>query len=195
MGRVYRNILIAWILLGIAFQMDVYFWILFPIVQGILLLYSIWKGKPSANFPSVKQLAFATISGVFIYGLFAIGKVMIVWIVPSLFENLNELYGLIQPKTGWHTVLVFLLIIPAEEWFWRGYVQTHLEGSAAYRISVSVSLYALAHLASGSILLVLAALVAGLIWALLYEYTKTILVPLISHLAFDLLLFVVFPLL
>ncbi|MGM7700781.1 lysostaphin resistance A-like protein [Pseudalkalibacillus sp. Hm43] len=195
MGNFFRSILLAYILIGVAFQSDAYFWIVFPLVQGVLLLFALVIKSAQLRFPSFKQWGIAIVSGIGIYGLFAIGKVLILAIVPSMFESLKDLYGLIQPKSIWHTILVFVLIIPAEEWFWRGYVQTRLQGSTPYRVFLSVSLYALAHLASGSILLVLAAFFAGLIWAYLYEYSKSIIVPLVSHLVFDILLFVVFPLL
>lgn len=186
---------IAILFLALAFQSGEYFWVVFPLVQGGLLILASLKGKPGIFKPSNKNLVIAVVSGVAIYLLFAIGKIMVVSLMPSMFEELTHLYALIKPETTWHTVLVFVLIIPAEEWFWRGYVQKKISGSVTKRIWVSVGLYALAHLASGSLLLVLAALLAGFVWAVLYEYSKNMIVPLVSHLIFDLLLFVLFPLL
>ncbi|MCF6136735.1 CPBP family intramembrane glutamic endopeptidase [Pseudalkalibacillus berkeleyi] len=195
MNKWITHTVIAIILLAFAFQSDAYFWVLFPLVQGSLLIVASLKGKPKVFKPSNKLLVIAVVSGVAIYLLFAIGKIMVVNLMPSMFEELTQLYGLIKPETTWQTVLVFILIIPAEEWFWRGYVQKKISGSVMKRIWISVGLYALAHLASGSLLLVLAALLAGFVWAILYEYTKNMIVPLVSHLIFDLLLFVLFPLL
>ncbi|WP_237563613.1 CPBP family glutamic-type intramembrane protease [Halalkalibacter okhensis] len=47
---------------------------------------------------------------------------------------------------------------------------------------------------TGSLLLVLAALFGGLLWSILYLKTRNILVPIISHIFFDILLLIVFPL-
>ncbi|WP_408010586.1 CPBP family intramembrane glutamic endopeptidase [Pseudalkalibacillus sp. A8] len=188
-------VLIAWIMLGYAFQSSENFWFLFPLVQGGLLLFALLLGKLMLKLPSKKQIAIGVGSGIVLYGLFAFGKLLVNVFMSGLFEELENLYGLISPKIWWHTLIVFTIIIPAEEFFWRGYVQSRLSGSVRFRLVLSVLLYALAHLASGSILLVLAALFAGIVWAILYEKTKNILVPLLSHLVFDILLFLAFPLL
>ncbi|WP_349410144.1 CPBP family intramembrane glutamic endopeptidase [Pseudalkalibacillus sp. SCS-8] len=195
MFKVVLPVLVAWLILGIAFQSKDEFWLLFPIVQGGLLLYAWWKARPSLGAPKAQQIFLAVVSGVFLYGLFAFGKTVVLSMAPTLFEELGALYGLIQPKTIWHTLLVFVLIIPAEEWFWRGFVQSSLPGSSVFRIGVAVTLYAAAHIASGSLLLVAAALVAGLFWGILYEYTQSLLPALISHWIFDLFFFLLFPLL
>ncbi len=188
-------VLISWIMLGYAFQSGGNFWVLFPVVQGGLLLFALVKGKLLVRILSKKQIAIGIGSGILLYGLFVFGKLLVLMFMPGLFEELESLYGLISPEIWWHTLIVFTIIIPAEEFFWRGYIQNRLAGSVSFRLGLSVLLYAFAHLASGSILLVLAALIAGFTWGILYEKTKNILVPLLSHLAFDLLLFLIFPLL
>ncbi|WP_221563616.1 CPBP family intramembrane glutamic endopeptidase [Alkalihalobacillus sp. TS-13] len=192
---VFLSVLMAWVGIGAAFQASGSFWVFFPLVQAGLLVFSIIKGKISWKNLSKNNVMVAVGSGIFIYGFFAIGKLLVILFIPSLFIQLENLYRMISPETLWHTLLVFIIIIPAEEWFWRGYVQNRLHGTVRFRVIISVLLYGGAHLASGSILLVLAALFAGFVWALLYEKTKNIWVPLMSHLVFDLLLFVLFPLL
>ncbi|WP_261132372.1 CPBP family intramembrane glutamic endopeptidase [Bacillus sp. Marseille-Q3570] len=192
---VFLSVLMAWIGLGAAFQASESFWVFFPLVQAGLLIFSILKGKISWNGLSIKNVLVAVGSGVFIYCFFAVGKLLVTLSIPSLFIQLENLYTMISPETWWHTLLVFVIIIPAEEWFWRGYVQNRLHGTARFRVIVSVLLYGGAHLGSGSILLVLAAVFAGFAWAILYEKTKNIWLPLLSHLVFDLLLFMLFPLL
>jgi uncharacterized protein len=192
---VFLSVLLAWVGLGAAFQASESFWVFFPLVQAGLLIFSIIKGKASWKNLNKKYTMVAVGSGIFIYGFFAVGKLLVRTFIPSLFIQLENLYRMISPETWWHTLLVFVIIIPAEERFWRGYVQNRLHGTVRFRLIISVLLYGGAHLASGSILLVLAALFAGFAWAILYEKTKNIWVPLVSHFVFDLLLFVLFPLL
>lgn len=47
---------------------------------------------------------------------------------------------------------------------------------------------------TGNPVLLLAALVCGLFWGLLYHFTKSLPLVVISHTAWDLLVFLVFPL-
>ncbi|MGB8000878.1 MAG: CPBP family glutamic-type intramembrane protease [Anaerobacillus sp.] len=56
-------------------------------------------------------------------------------------------------------------------------------------------LYAVAHFYSSAPLLILAAIEEGIAWGWLYEKRGNFWVPLLSHILFDLLVLVIFPLL
>ncbi|WP_257352037.1 CPBP family intramembrane glutamic endopeptidase [Pseudalkalibacillus decolorationis] len=191
----YLSLLFVMFGLGMAFQTKDYFWCVFPIVQGGILAFTLFIKNASINKLTFKDIRYGILSGILLYVLFALGKIVVITLFPTLFNNLLGLYELIQPRTWWHTLLVFMIIIPAEEMFWRGFVQQKLRDPTIHPVLISSSLYALAHLASGSLLLVLSALLAGFVWGFLYVRSQNILVPLLSHLVFDLLLFIIFPLL
>lgn len=79
-------------------------------------------------------------------------------------------------------ILAVIPVIAAEEWLWRGIVQERLGASRAL---LAASLYAAAHVTSGSLLLVGVAFVCGVFWSLLRKYTGSLWPGFISHLAWD----------
>lgn len=93
-------------------------------------------------------------------------------------------------------VLLLFLIGPAEEFFWRGYVQKTMSeriGSNAAFI-VTTIVYALVHIWSFNFMLVMAALVAGGVWGLIYRLKPSLLPALVvSHALWDALVFVILP--
>jgi hypothetical protein len=92
-------------------------------------------------------------------------------------------------------LLIALLIGPGEELFWRGFFQENAGariGRPAGFILASL-LYTSVHLASGNIMLILAAAVCGVFWGWLYLRFRSPLLNGVSHTVWDLLVFVVFP--
>lgn len=94
------------------------------------------------------------------------------------------------------TVLLLCLIGPAEEIFWRGYVQHEL----AARLTpdkgfvAATALYALVHVGSCNFMLVMAAAVAGCVWGAFYRFFPNRMWPLVlSHALWDAAVFVWFP--
>jgi len=90
-----------------------------------------------------------------------------------------------------------LLIITSfcEEFFWRRYLQTVLvESHGGIGFTLSVLLYAFIHLPTGNLALVFAALIAGLFWGLLYDYTESFWVVVFSHIVWTELIFMLLPL-
>lgn len=77
--------------------------------------------------------------------------------------------------------LLLLLIGPAEEIFWRGYVQRTLSKrwNPNAGFVVATLIYALVHAGSCNFMLVMAALVVGAAWGALYRFFRTAL-PLLS---------------
>lgn len=91
---------------------------------------------------------------------------------------------------------MLLLIGPAEEIFWRGYVQHTL--SACYNpdkgLIITTLLYTLVHVASCNFMLIMAALVAGAVWGLCYRlFPNRFGAIILSHALWDVAVFVVFP--
>lgn len=93
-------------------------------------------------------------------------------------------------------VLLLVLIGPAEEFFWRGYVQKSISGrlGADAALVVTTLVYALVHVWSFNFMLVMAAFVAGAVWGLIYRLRPSLLPALIvSHALWDALVFVILP--
>ena len=97
-------------------------------------------------------------------------------------------------------LLLLLLIGPAEELFWRGYVQRTFarilpgKRSANLAFVLTTLIYALVHIWSYNFMLVMAALVAGAVWGIIYRLNPKFLPALIvSHALWDAMVFVIFP--
>ena len=90
----------------------------------------------------------------------------------------------------------YLYRLPAEEIFWRGYVQNALSKRWSPNVGfiVTTLVYALVHIWSFNFMLVMAALVVGAIWGLAYRlYPQKLGALIVSHAVWDVAVFVVFP--
>lgn len=93
-------------------------------------------------------------------------------------------------------VLLLFLIGPAEEYFWRGYIQKTMAGFIGKTAAMFLTtvIYALVHIWSFNFMLVMAALVAGGVWGLIYRLKPSLLPALvISHALWDAMVFVILP--
>ena len=124
--------------------------------------------------------------------------------------QVNTIYAMKEGSSPVALSLLLLLIIgPAEELFWRGYVQRMMMKSAtggqqsviSNQLSatmlptlLAVVLYAIIHIASLNFMLIMAALVCGVVWGGLYWLFPNRLPALvISHALWDAAVFVWFP--
>jgi membrane protease YdiL (CAAX protease family) len=174
------------------------FWLTMSFSALILIALSAWLGK---NFRkqfrfSVKDIAIGVVSAVVLWGVFYIGDKLSTLLFDFAKPQVANIYGL---KGGINSViliaLLLLLIGPAEELFWRGFVQRKLgercgEWTAFF---VATAIYALVHIWSFNFMLIMAALVCGGFWGLLYKWNKNMLTLIISHALWDVAVFVVFP--
>ncbi len=189
---------IAHLLLFISFSLQpAPFWILFPLSLLILSSIALFSEKLRVEHNNSKMVLIGMVTGVFLYSLFGLGNWLIHWTELPVKDSINELYLLVQPIAVWHYLLLFIVVIPGEELFWRGYVLKRIEKKLPRNLAIIISavLYASAHIYAGAILLLIAAIIAGIMWGWLYLKTNNIWCCIISHLVFDLLLLVLFPLL
>lgn len=132
-----------------------------------------------------------------LWGVFWIGDKVSQWIFSFARPQVDMIYSI---KSGTSPILVGILLIaiigPAEEIFWRGYVQRSLtkRWNANIGFIVTLALYTLIHIWSMNFMLVMAALIVGGCWGLLYRLKPQWLTALvISHAVWDACAFVVFP--
>ena len=120
--------------------------------------------------------------------IFQVGDKKARELMPRGEEQIAEIYALreIRPKEE-IAVRLAAIIGPAEELFWRGWLQRRigwLPTSAAY---------AGAHLVTGNATLIGAAAVAGLYWGLLAAIGIPMGALIVSHVAWDIWIFLVRP--
>lgn len=111
--------------------------------------------------------------------------------------QIAAIYGLRDGHSAVAVGLALLFVIgPAEEIFWRGYVQHHLSRRCGRDTGflATTLIYTLVHLWSFNPMLLLSAFVAGAAWGLLYRFFPRHLAAIIlSHAVWDCVVFVVFP--
>ena len=104
-------------------------------------------------------------------------------------------------KDGANPLLLSLLLAfvigPAEEIFWRGYIQRSLIGKYGEwtALIATTIIYTLVHVWSFNFILIMAAMVCGIFWGLLYKYNKNLVTLIISHAVWDVSVFILFPIL
>lgn len=132
-----------------------------------------------------------------LWGIFWTGDKVSSWIFDFARPQVDEIYGIRGGASPWVlSVLMLVLIGPAEEIFWRGYVQKtlSLKWGRETGFAVATLLYAAVHAGSCNFMLVMAALVAGIVWGGLYMlFPSRFPAIMVSHAIWDAAVFVWFP--
>jgi uncharacterized protein len=145
--------------------------------------------------PALKILAGLASAGV-LYAVFAAGNAVSRLVFDFAAENINAVYGFRGGASPWRIAILMSLVIgPGEELFWRVFLQhrlcRRLDGTAG--LAVATALYSAVHVAGGNFMLVMAALVCGIFWGALYLRFRSPLLNVVSHTAWDLTVFFLFP--
>lgn len=178
------------------------FWLNMSISAVILSSMAIpWSGARMPGKVEMKQACLQLLLGVAIafalWGIFWIGDKFSQLMFQFARPQVDSVYAMKDGSAAWMiTVLLLVLIGPAEEFFWRGYVQKTMSEKmgANAALVVTTLIYALVHIWSFNFMLVMAALVAGGVWGLIYRIKPSLLPALIiSHALWDALVFVILP--
>lgn len=131
-----------------------------------------------------------------LYAAFWIGDKVIRLIRPVSGNEISAIYEL---RSQAPLVVIALLLVfvigPAEELYWRGLVNWAIArrfGDAA-AVIFGTAFYAGVHLVTGNAAIILAALVAGFTWSVMYATRRRLFPVIVSHILFDLFLFVLAP--
>ena len=112
--------------------------------------------------------------------------------------QVDSIYQMKDGTPSWLIALLLLFIIgPAEELFWRGYVQRTLtqRWTANAGFVVTTLIYTAVHLPSMNFMLIMAAFTCGFCWGLLYRlFPQHFPAIVLSHALWDAAAFVWFPL-
>lgn len=185
------------------FLVGVDFWSLFATGLLVFLMVVLWLDPffsklISGDFgekPGSKILM-GLVSAILLYGVFFAGNIVLPHIFPETLEYLASIYNLKFGSSSLRIGIFLTLIIgPGEELLWRGFLLRHWTarlGKWTGFLAVAL-LYAAVHLSTKNPVLVLAALVCGLWWGYQYLKFKSLLANMISHILWDLLVFIILP--
>lgn len=149
----------------------------------------------------VIQLIGGIILAFALWGVFWVGDKASAWLFDFARPQVENVYSMKAGLPQWLIGLLLVFLIgPAEELFWRGYVQrtmSRLIGGkhpADLAFLVTAAIYALVHIWSFNFMLVMAALVAGVVWGFIYRLCPKALPALVvSHALWDVLVFIILP--
>ena len=132
-----------------------------------------------------------------LWGIFWVGDKLSQLIFNFARPQVDLIYGMKEGESAWLlTFLMLFLIGPAEEIFWRGYVQKNLQNrwNPNMGFIVTTAIYALVHAGSCNFMLTMAALVAGFVWGFLYRFfPEPFAAIILSHALWDVAVFIWFP--
>ena len=132
-----------------------------------------------------------------LWGVFWLGDKVSSWMFDFARPQVDSIYGMKEGESPWLLAALLLLLIgPAEEIFWRGYVQRTLSKrwNPNAGFVVATLIYALVHAGSCNFMLVMAALVVGAAWGALYRFFPNRFAAIIlSHAVWDVAVFIFFP--
>ena len=143
------------------------------------------------------KIAGGLLSAALLYGIFTLAGELSRWLLPFADSGIRDIYGFKSYASQLRIFLLMLIFIgPGEELFWRGVLQHHLAKcfSPWQGFLLAGFLYGLVHVGSGNVMLVAAAAVCGFFWGLLYFRFHSLILNIVSHTAWDLAVFLFFPL-
>lgn len=132
-----------------------------------------------------------------LWGIFWIGEKLSQLMFNFARPQVDLIYGMKDGESALLlTALMLFLIGPAEEIFWRGYIQHNLSQrwNPNTGFIVTTAIYALVHAGSLNFMLTMAAMVAGAAWGLLYRlFPQRFGAIIVSHAVWDVAVFIWFP--
>ncbi|MBM4764330.1 type II CAAX endopeptidase family protein [Bacillus sp. B15-48] len=194
--RLIFGYLLAHPLIFFSFDERKVFWYLFTATMLILISYAIIHEEFEINQSLWNDILFGLLTGVGLFLVFWLGNLLIHLFKLPLGGQVSRLFNQLSPDTIWHYLILIIILAPGEEIFWRGFIQKRILRYTGVWTSIVLStlLYASVQLYSGQFILVIAALVGGIVWSALYAWKRSIRLVIVSHIAFDLLLFALLPL-
>ena len=144
-----------------------------------------------------KKIILGLTSALVLYLVFWAGGTISRAFLPFAAEGIDAVYAFRRDASVARVILLIVLVIgPGEEIFWRGFIQRRWEDRLDFPAGwlLASAFYALVHVGSRNIMLVLAALVCGLFWGALYSRSRSVLLVALSHTIWNLVVFVIFPL-
>lgn len=175
------------------------FWYMMTFSGVVLICIERFANKKHHLYkkPTVKTVAAGIAIAGILYGIFFVGYELSRLILDFARMQVEGIYTMKGNTSEWFIGLALLFIIgPAEEMFWRGYVQRslmkRLGGDKGFFVTLAI--YTLIHIWSLNLMLIGAAAVCGFCWGVIYRANQKMLPALvISHALWDVAAFVLMP--
>jgi membrane protease YdiL (CAAX protease family) len=176
------------------------FWLEMPVASTTLALCSLFANRRHLSELFGWRglyLPVGILSALLLYGIFWTGQAISSRILPFASGQVGTIYhdlGAGSPLVV--GALLAVVIAPAEEIFWRGFLQRTL----AHRLGPwqgwlwASLIYGALHSLSGNFMLTMAALAAGSFWGLVYLRYGSLAPTILSHSLWDPLILLFFPL-
>jgi membrane protease YdiL (CAAX protease family) len=171
------------------------FWLKIGLSVLAVFFYSLLWQKPRIQLRFSSFLLGLSSAGV-LYMVFFLGHRLASYIVPGAKIQVEGIYFLGE---GTSKILIFLLLFfvtgPGEEIFWRGFLQDRLmkKWGDLPGFAAATVVYAAVHVFSFNLMLILAAVVAGAFWGILYLWKRDLLIQITSHSFWSAVIFAVAP--
>jgi hypothetical protein len=199
--RVYLGLALAAALWGVTFGLKpLNFWTEISVATAAVAAYAVCCAREELMglFNYRAGMIMAGVAGaLLLYVIFVIGGWASKAILPFAGNEIAGIYELRGATPRWVLILLLAgIIAPCEEIFWRGLVQS----SFSFRFGevrgwlLMAGAYALVHIWAWNLMLLGAALVCGLFWGFMVYRLKSLVPAIISHVLWDLAVFVFYPL-
>lgn len=169
-------------------------------ISAIILIGIATTARPSWPCDlrwNLSNIAWGIAIAVALWGVFWLGDKMSQLLFDFARPQVDSIYAMKDGTSASLIAIALLLLIgPAEEIFWRGYVQRTLSQrwGANKGFIVATAVYTLVHIGSLNFMLIMAAMVCGIAWGLLYRLMpERFSAILLSHALWDAAVFVIFP--
>jgi membrane protease YdiL (CAAX protease family) len=172
------------------------FWIRVTLASIILSIYAALFNRDyhlGDQEVKLQSLWNGVLSGFLLYILFHIGYNIL---ESYLQQGASRVYLLAENSSLYVAVVALIITSFCEEFFWRRFIQRTLISRYGITIGLTLStaVYGLIHLSTFNLPLILAALISGFYWGVLYEYTRSFWLIAISHIIWTELIFIILPL-
>ncbi len=176
------------------------FWPAMVAATGLLAALALWLQRRQLRTLFRFRWIYVPVgiaSATALYGVFWLGRMAAFELFDFAQADIRGVYDLRAGVPAWLiAALLVCWIGPAEEIFWRGLVQKRLADAIGpwpgYLVGAAV--YAGVHAWSGNFMLIVAAGVCGVFWGWLFKQTNRLWPVMISHAAWDVAVFILWPL-
>ena len=175
------------------------FWVMMTFSGLTLTTYSTWAspGWWKDIRLDLSNILLGVALAAVLWGIFWIGDKLSSLMFDFARPQVDMIYGMKEGENPWVlTALMLLIIGPAEEIFWRGYLQKSFskKWNPNMVFVVTSLMYSLVHVSNFNFMLIMAAAVAGFVWGLAYRfYPEKFGAILLSHALWDCAVFIWFP--
>ena len=176
-----------------------YFWYAMTFSALSLAIFSIVSQKNDFKnllIINKKLITIGLLHSIVLYGLSWFG----VFLAKNMFDFVvPQIEAIYTTKTQLDPLIIGLLLIfiigPSEEIFWRGFVQNKISKLTKPKnaLIITTIIYSLVHIWALNPMLLVAALVLGLHWGILFFRYRSLIPGIISHALWDAMIFVIFP--